>query len=339
MAIDYQSGSGAVAQKGQEAGEARIHEQARAANNERKMRLDLENIQYQATLQKAMMQQQMYIEQESRAKAWELEKMEIASRLDFQKEEQVRIKKETQYESALDEINKRRVSKGGTFPDSEADKAIFQVSLQNQGVKGADKVLGIEEGMTPYQKESLRLRELELNKEPVLTPYQQESIRLRDDALALREAEAGKEPELTPYQQESLELRKQAAERQAAKDAETEDPKKMSPNELASANKFLDGFRENMWDLGGFLGGGKQLHELAVVDEDGEFVRPATVAHKQSYEEVKRRVESGNKYGGLFDQGASASGSTVSVTTQEEFDALPVGTRFKLADGRTGTKG
>jgi len=147
MAIDYQSGSGAVAQKGQEAGEARIHEQQRAANNERKMRLDLENIQYQATLQKAMMQQQMDIEQESRAKAWEIEKMETRSRLDFQKDEKVRIKKETQYESGVEEIKKRSRAVGGFLSPEDTEKFLFQHAMQYQGTNLADKALGL--GLSP----------------------------------------------------------------------------------------------------------------------------------------------------------------------------------------------
>ena len=144
MASVYRYGEEEVKSLAAKAGKAQA---AREAVNQR-FQKDMAVIGYQMELQK-----------QQRAMAWEIEKMEIASRMDFQAKEQERIQKQQQFRSALGEIDKRRVSRGGTLPDEVADKATLNTAMQYQGFSPlADDILGL----TDYQKASLALREKEI---------------------------------------------------------------------------------------------------------------------------------------------------------------------------------
>jgi len=81
MAIQYKYGEEEVKALAQQAGKAQAA-----------------NIQLQQRFQKdmAMMEYQLGLEKQRRAMAWDMEKMEIASRNDFEREERERVNKQDQ---------------------------------------------------------------------------------------------------------------------------------------------------------------------------------------------------------------------------------------------------
>lgn len=284
MAISYQTGSGAVAQLGQQAGEAKIHEQARAQIAEAKMRKDMAQIEQQAFLQKFAMGKQMELESEMRQQSWEMEKMETRSRLDFQKEEEERQYKNQQYKAAITEIDKRRRSQGGDYPDKEMDDMAFAAALQHQGASDAAKQLGADQ----------------------LTPYQQASLVMRQQAQEIAEQR----------HQDSMRMRQQEIDRKAIPDT----PKRMTPNEIASATNFLSQYAEV--DKPGWEWGAPEKI-LAKVDDQGNFEREATPTEIQAMNEVKSRLATGLKFGETQEVPSIVAPSTPdSIPTQLEIDAL-----------------
>jgi len=144
----------------------------------------------------AMLGYQMELQKQQRAMAWEIEKMETASRLDFQAKESERIQKQQQFRSALNEIDKRRVSRGGTLPDNVADRAAMNLALQYQGFSPlADELLGL----TPYQEQMMGLRTREQEMRERQLALQEEKFRTTDEYLLaqrMQQQQAG----ITPQQ-------------------------------------------------------------------------------------------------------------------------------------------
>lgn len=167
MSITYRYGEGEVKALAAQAGKAQA---AREQVNKR----------FQKDM--AMIGYQMELEKQQRAMAWETEKMEISSRMDFQAKEQERVEKQRQFNTALGEIDKRRVSRGGTLPDEVADKATMNTALQFQGFPPADSLLGL----TPYQEQTLAARSREQD--------------YRDQQLALQEEKMKSTPEYLIFQ-------------------------------------------------------------------------------------------------------------------------------------------
>jgi len=120
-----------------------------------------------------MLDYQFRLEAEKRARAWDLEKMEIASRLDFEESEKRRIQQKNEFLLGVDEINKRRFSRGGNLDDAQADRALLNWAREHESTGEAAQYLGIQEGLSPYQQQMLELRkqEIEARKDPLAEIY------------------------------------------------------------------------------------------------------------------------------------------------------------------------
>ena len=129
MSIRKTYGAGAVAAAGQAAGQARIKE-AQAAQA-----LQMQRFREQLAHGDAVRQMNMHwdLEKESRARAWEIEKLEIASRIDNELENKNYIKKMSQWQA------------GDEYIDSIADKhppeqvAMMRFTLDQQFARDIPK--------------------------------------------------------------------------------------------------------------------------------------------------------------------------------------------------------
>ena len=72
------------------------------------------------------------LEKYERAKRWEIDKMELASQIDFQREEQTRQRKLDGYDNALSQIDKEVQS--GRITEKEAEPYRLKINLNKQGV-------------------------------------------------------------------------------------------------------------------------------------------------------------------------------------------------------------
>lgn len=109
------------------------------------------------------------LETEMRAKQWELEKMEISSRVDFEREEKKRQRVLDEYDAAIKYINDSDL-----FDERQKEGLIFKAGMKllNQNITGADKIIfptePTQRQVTPTQRVSAmkKLREEEAFQEP-----------------------------------------------------------------------------------------------------------------------------------------------------------------------------
>lgn len=142
MAIQYKHGEEEVKALAQKAGEA----QAAKQELDRRFQKDM-----------AMMDYQFRLQLEARRRAWDLEKMEIASRNDFDLAERKRVE-------MMDRFNVVKEAIEGDTRLTPDEKS--QLVLQNQL-----KIFGgvAPESISPYQQELLQLRreEIEARRDPI----------------------------------------------------------------------------------------------------------------------------------------------------------------------------
>lgn len=81
---------------------------------------------YQLALDRAKFNATMDLEEEKRSRTWELEKMELRSRIDFEKEERKRIQNEEEYEAGVRIINE------SNMPDLEKEKQLFRLRMKKE---------------------------------------------------------------------------------------------------------------------------------------------------------------------------------------------------------------
>ena len=95
---------------------------------------ELQKIQMEFDYKQALFKQQMDIdlEMDSRARLWEVEKMEISSRIDFQREEQVRQRKLDSYDNIDSQLDKEVQS--GRMTEKEAEPYKLKNDLARQGM-------------------------------------------------------------------------------------------------------------------------------------------------------------------------------------------------------------
>ncbi len=101
----------------------------------------LASVQAQQEAQKIQIEQQrnmrvldaqLDLEMYERSKRWEIDKMQLRSQIDFQREEQSRQRKLDSYDSALTQIDKEVQS--GTMTEKEAEPYKLKINLNKQGV-------------------------------------------------------------------------------------------------------------------------------------------------------------------------------------------------------------
>jgi hypothetical protein len=123
-----------AAQAGKIIGEYRAAtEAARAAEEKQKFlqnlaaEKEMAQFRHQLAIDEAKFRLGLEVEARKRAATWDLEKMEIRSRMDFEKEEAARLKKEQEYEAGVRIINER-------FPEGSAVKAdaLYQLQMKTQ---------------------------------------------------------------------------------------------------------------------------------------------------------------------------------------------------------------
>jgi len=135
MPISYKYGEAEVRALAQRAGKAR------AAQQQLEMNFKKEQM---------MMDYQFRLAAEQRARAWDLEKMEIASRNDFQREEQARMQKQQRWS-----LIKKQIEETDTLEPQQKEQALYDNYVKLYG--GV-----VPERLTPYQQETIRLREAEI---------------------------------------------------------------------------------------------------------------------------------------------------------------------------------
>ena len=104
-------------------------------------------------LQMANMNNQMQIQAEQRRQAWELEKMEIASRMDFQQSERKRLKNQELYSAGMEAIEQRAAK--GEVPQNVIDRARSELASKYYAdVPEAAAYLGFKEAkkLAPYEQ-------------------------------------------------------------------------------------------------------------------------------------------------------------------------------------------
>lgn len=119
----------------------------------------------------AIRQQDMAIDlqMQERAKLWEIDKMELRSRLDFEREEKKRQRVLDEYDAAIKYINDSDL-----FDEQQKEGLIFKAGMKllNQNITGADKIIfptePTQRQVTPTQRVSAmkKLREEEAFQEP-----------------------------------------------------------------------------------------------------------------------------------------------------------------------------
>lgn len=79
-----------------------------------------------------MLDAQLDLEMYERSKRWEIDKMQLRSQVDFQREEQSRQRKLDSYDNALTQIDKE--VQAGTMTEKEAEPYKLKINLNKQGV-------------------------------------------------------------------------------------------------------------------------------------------------------------------------------------------------------------
>ncbi len=120
------AGEAVAAQRAAELAErlAERAEQRKAQQEEFQMRLQTEK-------QMKMLDYQMELERYRRSKEWDIEKMEIASRLDFQKDEQKRVQKEQEYE-----MKKKAILDSVEIDDGKKKQLSAALDMEYLGASG-----------------------------------------------------------------------------------------------------------------------------------------------------------------------------------------------------------
>jgi len=85
-----------------------------------------------------MRMKQADLEGEARSKEWEIEKMELHSKFDFEQDEKERLRKKAMLSSGMETID------NSDAPDGEKDRARFQLKMKFLDVGGYEDVLGLE---------------------------------------------------------------------------------------------------------------------------------------------------------------------------------------------------
>lgn len=153
MAIRRQYGAGAVAKLGFATGQAKAEKEAADnafAANERRA-AQIADQQYRD----AVREQDIILDLEmrERAKRWEIDKMEISSRMDFERKEKERGRKIDAADNALAQIDKE-VS-AGRMSDEEAYPLRLKYTLEKEGVDAPTSLVkpggrGDEYGVKPW---------------------------------------------------------------------------------------------------------------------------------------------------------------------------------------------
>jgi len=124
-----------LAALGQLAAQARANEEAaqraeRVADRATRVQAQLLAQQHQREmlLYKTQLDSEAQIEAERRARAWEIEKMEMASRLDFQRQEARRQRYEAEKEAKLEALD--RAHKRGLISSEEYNQAVLQTMTE-----------------------------------------------------------------------------------------------------------------------------------------------------------------------------------------------------------------
>lgn len=112
----------------------------------------LEALKMEMEYKKALRQQDMVIDlqMQERAKLWQIEKMEMASRMDFAREEQARQRKLDGLDSAIQQLDKE--VQGGRITEEEAYPYKLKLELAKSGVNvpiedirgGEDRRFGVD---------------------------------------------------------------------------------------------------------------------------------------------------------------------------------------------------
>ena len=137
----------------QEAGKARAAQ--RASEQAMAAATRLQEKQMEMEYRTAMQQQDMAIDlqMQERAKTWEIEKMELRSRMDFQREEQVRQRKLDSYDNIDTQLDKEVQAGRMTEKDAEPYRIKNNLARQGMNVSISDVVRQQEEeryGVKPY---------------------------------------------------------------------------------------------------------------------------------------------------------------------------------------------
>ena len=113
-----------------------------------------EKMQQQHQMNMKQMDYQLDLEKYERAKRWEIDKMELASQIDFQREEQSRQRKLDGYDNALSQIDKE--VQAGRITEKEAEPYKLKINLNKEGVNVSVSEIarqqdeGERTGMPPY---------------------------------------------------------------------------------------------------------------------------------------------------------------------------------------------
>ncbi|KPL12710.1 hypothetical protein AMJ74_06350 [candidate division WOR_3 bacterium SM1_77] len=87
---------------------------------------------------------QAQLDAEARAREWEVEKMELASRFDFEQDEKKRLRRKATLDSGMESIN------NSDAPEKEKEIARFTLKSKYMDVEGYEDVLGVK----PFYKET-----------------------------------------------------------------------------------------------------------------------------------------------------------------------------------------
>ena len=166
MAIRRVHGARAVAKAGSAAGAARAGEKAAALHQQRQEAQAAREFQLQLQREErayrdAVRQQDMTLDLEmrERAKRWEIDNMELASRLDFEREEKVRQRRLDNADNALAQIDKE--VQAGRMSEKEAYPLRLKYTLEKEGVDAPVSLVrpqgeGDQYGIKPYWMQYLQ---------------------------------------------------------------------------------------------------------------------------------------------------------------------------------------
>jgi len=126
------------------------------------------NLQLQQRFQKdmAMMDYQFKLAAEQRARAWELEKMEIASRNDFALEEKRRVEKQNLFETKVQKIREAEHMIG----PEEVERLVLKARMEDLGISGMTEYQEAQIGM---QQERMALERAKLESDPMYVAAQE----------------------------------------------------------------------------------------------------------------------------------------------------------------------
>jgi hypothetical protein len=209
--------------------------QAQAGQQEaqRKHQVSMQQMSQAFQADMATLNYQMELEAAAKNKAWELEKMEIASRLDFQRE----MKKEEQKKDKLDLAitGLEKAFDDGQISKEQMNQGILSAQLEYSGATRAAGLM--DQQMNEYQERSLGLREREIaiRENQEMTPYQERSLALQERGLDLRERELAED------------IKESEARRQAAIDLlKTKQDRPMTQAEEITASNYISQFVQDV---------------------------------------------------------------------------------------------